>query len=250
MSPPQMSYCHGTPCPWPRPAASSQPGGGTNAHLGVKAPVQAGPGLGDQRRLDADGTAAAEGVAEGVPAPEAGLRVTMAAASVSRRGPPRPRPGSPACTALRRWHPGRWTPVLEHRKAHLVFRPVLRELLQAVVGLQPLHHGLLMMTDRRARSAAGRRWSSPSPGRPRPGADTPPRGWRARPETAPQAPGREPAQHQGDDPAPQRRLMFSRASPDSWPRHSTRPFSTCTSSGPSRRISSPTNFPAPAGRAP
>lgn len=38
-------------------------------------------------------------------------------------------------------------------------------------------------------SGAGRRWSSPSPGTPRPGGCNPPRGWRPRPETAPRNPG-------------------------------------------------------------
>lgn len=101
-----------------------------------------GRGFGDERRLDGDGTAAAEGIAEGVAAPVAAeghqcRRQRLPQGRLHAYGAVAPLVQPLAAGIQADGHL-----ILEHRKAYLVFRPCLRKLLHAVVGLQALHHGL------------------------------------------------------------------------------------------------------------
>ena len=111
--------------------------------LGIEPPVKTGGAVfGDERRLDGDGTAAAEGVAEGVAAPVAAeghqcRRQRLPQGRLHAYGAVAPLVQPFAAGIQADGHL-----ILEHRKAYLVFCPGLRKLIHAVVGLQALHHGL------------------------------------------------------------------------------------------------------------
>ena len=111
--------------------------------LGGKAPVQAGgPVFGDEGRLDGDGAAAAEGVAEGVPAPVAGQRHQRRRQCLPQGGTHVLGPVAPLVQTLaggvqiQRGH------VLDNGELNLVPAARLRQRLAAVGGAQPLGGGL------------------------------------------------------------------------------------------------------------
>ena len=118
-------------------------GGQERPVLGVEPPVKAGGAvLGDERRLDRDGAAAAEGVAEGVASPVAAerhqrRRQRLPQGCLHAHGAVAPLVQSLAAGVQPDGHL-----ILEHGEAHLILRPRLRELLDAVVRPQALHHGL------------------------------------------------------------------------------------------------------------
>ena len=118
-------------------------GGQERPVLGVEPPVKTGGAVFcDERRLDGDGTAAAEGIAERVAAPVAAeghqcRRQRLPQGRLHAYGAVAPLVQPLAAGIQTDGHL-----ILEHGKAYLVFCPCLRELLHAVVGLQTLHHGL------------------------------------------------------------------------------------------------------------
>ena len=112
--------------------------------LRVEGPVQARrPVPGNQRRLDGDGAAAAEGVAEGIPSPIAGelhqrRRQRLPQGRLHAHGTVTPLEQALAAGVQRQQHL-----ILEDGEAYLILGAGLRKLLQMVRGLHPLHHGLL-----------------------------------------------------------------------------------------------------------
>ena len=98
---------------------------------------------GDQRRLDGNGAAAAEGITEGIPAPVAGQlyqrrRQRLPQGRLHAYGPVAPLVQSLAAGIQRQQHL-----ILEQGEPHLIPGAGLRELLQMIGGTHPLHHGLL-----------------------------------------------------------------------------------------------------------
>ena len=100
-------------------------------------------GFGDQRRLDGDGAAAAEGVAEIVPAPVAGELDHGGGHGLLERRRVVRRAVTPLVQPFAGGVDAERNAVLHDGKLNLIQRASLREPLQVVDAFQPFHDGLL-----------------------------------------------------------------------------------------------------------
>ncbi|CAN4006668.1 Collagen-like protein, partial [Dysosmobacter welbionis] len=120
-----------------------QLGGEALPLLGGKAPVQAwGPVFGDQRRLDGNGAAAAEGVAERIPPPVAGEQHQGGGQRLPQGGAVVVGPVAPLVESVAGGVQVHGCGVLDEGELDLIAVPGLRQGLAAVGLAKPLGSGL------------------------------------------------------------------------------------------------------------